>query len=191
MPSTTHRRRVVLSALLFATSITLAGCMTPPAPPVPAVTTQVETPVEAPVDIQATADGYVYTDEVVGYAVTFPGEPEIQQLATDGTNRPVNVVSFGDPSTLALLTHGEILDEPADLRSELLGWASGVNPESVQASGSEFKGLPSARADLIMSDGAEATMIVVGEGVRFIRLLAIGGTAEEREAFFGSFEPLD
>jgi hypothetical protein len=191
MQSTALRPRIVLSALLFATSIALAGCATLPAPPAPVETTPAETPTEAPVEIEATSDGYLYTDNVVGYTVTFPGEPEIQELVTDGTNRPVNVVSYGDPSTLALLTHGEILDEPADLRDELLGWASSVNPDSVQASGSEFKGLPSARADLIMSDGAEATMIVVGEGVRFIRLLAIGGTAEEREAFFDSFEPLD
>jgi hypothetical protein len=180
--------RISLGALLIAASIALVGCVTVPTPPAPVETAPSETPASA--ETPATAAGY-YEDDVVGYAVTFPGEPDVQLLATAGTNRPVNVVSYGDPSTLALLTHGEILDHPADLRSELLGWAGSVGPDSVQASSADLAGLAALRAELIMPDGTEATMIVAGEGVRFLRLLAIGGTAEERQEFVDSFELID
>jgi hypothetical protein len=180
---TTIRPRIAVSVLLFAASIALAGCVVVPTPPPPAETTPAETP--------AATDGYIYEDEVVGYAVTFPGEPGVQQLVPDGSNRTVDVVSYGHPSTLALLVHGENRDDPADLRSELLGWAASVSPESVQAGSAELAGLPALRAELILPDGSEATMIVVSEGVRFFRLLAIAGTAEDRQEFFDSFELLE
>jgi hypothetical protein len=171
--------RIVLTAVLIAASTTLAGCSTVTPPPSPAADTAA-TP--------ATATGYVYEDDPADYAVTFPGEPVIEPLAIHGTDRRANLVGYGDTSTIVYVSRGEIREFPVDLREELFGWLGSVASGQIGANSDELDGLPALRAEFSMNDGQEATTIVAGEGYRFYQLIAMGGTPEERQAFFDSFE---
>lgn len=134
-----------------------------------------------------TSAGYVYEDADAGYAVTFPDEPVVSQLQITGTDRTANLVSYGDPSTIAYLSRGEIRDVAPDLRSELFTYLGTVSTGQVGANSTELGGLPALQAEFVGPNGIEATTIVAGDGDHFYQLIAIEGTPEERQAFFDSF----
>lgn len=182
--ATSIRPRIAMTALLIAASIILAGCSTVTTPPAPAENTPASTP--------ATSDGYVYEDVKAGYAVTFPGEPEVGQLAIEGTDRTANLVGYLDAAgETTYISRGELRDFPADLRGELFGWLQSVNTTGqIGASSYELVGLSALRAEFAV-DGQDATTVVAGEGNRFFQLIAAGGTPEERQEFIDSFELLD
>ena len=54
----------------------------------------------------------------------------------------------------------------------------------------ELEGIPAYTADFVWSDGKDATIIMAGEGHTYYQLLVIGGTPEECENFFDTFELL-
>jgi hypothetical protein len=137
-----------------------------------------------------TSEGYVYEDADAGYAVTFPGEPDVETLQIEGSDRTANLVSYGS-STNGFLSRGEVRDSPIDLRSELFGWLEAVDAGQVGASSAELAGLPALQAEVVRDDGQEATTIVASDGDRFYQLIVIGATPEERQAFFDSFKLLE
>jgi hypothetical protein len=75
-----------------------------------------------------------------------------------------------------------------DLRGELFGWLQSVKTSGqIGASSYELVGLPALQAEFTMEGDQKAETIVASDGKRFYQLIAMGGTAEERQAFFDSF----
>jgi hypothetical protein len=183
LPATRIRSSLAMGALLLTASIALVGCGAVATPTSPSEDTTAETP--------SSAEGYVYEDAEAGYAVTFPGEPSVEKLEINGTDRFANLVGYADEvSGMYYITRGEIRDLPIDLRNELLGWLSSVETESVGASSAELDGLAGVRAELSMSNGEAATTVMAADGDRFYQLIVMGGEAEDRDAFLDSFETL-
>jgi hypothetical protein len=173
--------RIILSAVLIAALIAVVGCTAVPKLPSFAPETPAATP--------TTVAGYVYEDDAAAYAVTFPGEPFVEQLAIYGTDRFANLVGYGDPSTMFYISRGEIREFPVNLRNELFGWLGSVSLSGqIGANSDELDGLPALRAEFTTQGGEESTTIVASEGNRFYQLIVSGGTPEERQAFFDSFE---
>jgi len=183
-----RRARRALSALLIAASIALAGCGAAPDP------TTLPDPAEG---TPSAPSGYIYQDAVAGYAVTFPGEPTIQTVPGAGTDRTVDMaLHLSDPY---YMSRGEGTDEEVSmdflvkaLRNSVqsAGAAPADGTDNLAVTAIELEGLPAFTADLTMPDGGDATIVVAGEGNRFYQLVVIGGTPEERQAFFDSFELL-
>jgi hypothetical protein len=55
----------------------------------------------------------------------------------------------------------------------------------------EFEGMPALVSDVDGPDGRPATVVSAGDGHRLYELIVVGGTPEERQAFFDSFKLLD
>lgn len=183
--------RLAFGAVMIAASIALAGCgtVTPhaspttrtPAPPRPSPSASDFTLTPS------TSGGYVYKDALAGYAVSFPGQPDVRPLGISGTPRLGDIAFYGDPSTLALISRGEVRDSAPDLQGELFGWLQSIKTTgSVGASADELAGLPAAQGQFTEGNQQGQTM-VANDGDRFYQLIAIGGTAQERQAFFDSF----
>jgi hypothetical protein len=182
--------RIARSALLLAASIALAGCgsLTPSAPPE-------ETPTATP----TSSTGYVYEDADAGYAVTFPGEPEVQAGLADGSGGVVTIASYAisPPEPLFYMSQAiiEFEFDMADLPIILINSAraSGAVVEDGDITGIEsFQGLPAFISDVSMSDGTPGSVLVAGdvEGKVAYQLVVIGGSPETHRAFFDSFELL-
>lgn len=194
MWSTTVRSlgpRLALGAVIIAASIALVGCGTvtmhtthathTPATPRPSATPSHFTVTPS------TAGSDVYSDALAGYSVTFPGQPDVRPLEISGTHRLANIALYGDPTTIALVSRGEVRNSPPDLQGELFAWLQSIKTTgSVGASGGELYGLPDADAQF--TEGSQqGETIMLGDGKRFYQLIAVGGTAKERQAFFDSF----
>jgi hypothetical protein len=178
--------RIALSTLLIAASIALTGC---------SVLTPL-TPEQTPTETPTTSTGYVYEDTVTGYAVTFPGEPTLQTVPNAEVGS-VEVATYATaPNGIFYISRGA--ETPMEIqRGNLVnaintavqaGQAVPIDDAPVET---ELAGLPALTADVTMPDGVEATLIVAGEGNRFYQLTVIGGTPDDRQAFFDSFELLD
>jgi hypothetical protein len=140
---------------------------------------------------QSTSAGYVYKDALAGYAVTFPGEPDVKPLAINGTNRLANLAGYGDSST-TFISRGEVRDSPPDLRGELFAWVQSVETSGqIGASSDELAGLPSVHGVFTMTTGEDGETVVASDGNTFYQLIALGGTQAERQDFFDSFSLTD
>lgn len=183
-------RRMALSALIIAASIVLAGCAfpTPSAPPE-------ETPTATP----TSSTGYVYEDADAGYAITFPGEPEVQTGVDNGEGGVLAIASFVTSSAepIRYMSHGIIGFEfgMAELPIVLVNSAraSGAVVDDGAITAAEVQGLPAFIADVTMSDGTPGSVLMAGDVEAKIgyQLVVVGGTPDERQAFFDSFLLLD
>lgn len=176
------------TALGLAALIILTGCsLLPGSAPAPSPTG--ETP--------AGAAPFVYEDEVAGFAITFPGEPEVEgidgneegaQRATYTATPPEGVPFYTAGGTKASASEAD--PETFELiiaRMEATGFASDI----VDVTAVDLDGIEGRQAEFVVHDGNEASMILAGKGHSFYQLMVIGGTADERQAFFDTFELLD
>lgn len=180
------------AAVLIAASIALAGCGTPTPHASPTRSTRATPrPSATPSDFTLTfnsSDKSVYDDGLAGYSVTFPGQPGVHPLAISGTHRLANIAMYGDPTPLELIARGEARNSPPDLQGELFSWLQSIKTTGgIGASGGEFEGLPDAEAQFT-EDGLPGQTIMLSDGDRFYQLIALGGTAKDRQAFFDSFK---
>ena len=183
--------RLAVGAVLILASIALGGCGTGATHTSPSTSTS---PTPRPTVTASNftlaptlSAGVVYTDALTGYAVTFPGPPEVKPLAISGTHRLGNIAFYGDSSTIVLLARGEARDSAPNLQGELYSWVQGAKPTGViRASGDELAGLPAAQAQFPQGSQQVQT-IMANDGDRFYQLIASGGTAHQRKAFFDSY----
>ena len=186
---------VALGAALIVVFLGLAGCST--SEPSPAHKTAHAT--HAPTS-QDTTKGFIYKDAPSGYAVTFPQKPDVEPLANNETDQPANFVST-ELASVEFASIGQVLDHAPQLQSQLMGWVDSLNPSGqVNAGGYTLGGLDAVRAGFTTGDssaipsdlvGQPCEVVMAGDGNRFYQLVVIGGTADERQAFFDSFQRID
>jgi hypothetical protein len=196
--------RVALGASLFVAFLTLAGCSTTDPSsahkPAHAVHTPTSQKTASPYTIEDAAEGFIYQDALAGYAVTFPQRPDVEPLANNETDHGANFAS----TELALgefASIGQVLNKTPNLRAQLMGWVQSVNPSGqVSASSYTLGGLYAEQAQFTTGDGSAipsdlvgqpGQLVVAGDGHRFYELIAIGGTSDQRQAFFDSFKRID
>jgi hypothetical protein len=182
--------RIARSALIITASIALAGCALP-APSAPPAHTPSATP--------TSATDYVYEDADAGYAITFPGEPEVQAGVDTGDGGVLTIANYVTSSAepIRYMSQGIIEFEfgMAELPIILVNSAraSGAVVDDGAITGAEVQGLPAFIADVTMSDGTPGAVLMAGDVEADIgyQLVVIGGTSAERQAFFDSFLLLD
>ncbi|MCU1421201.1 MAG: hypothetical protein JWN36_852 [Microbacteriaceae bacterium] len=196
--------RVALGAALVVAFVTLAGCSTTAATPTHKPTHAESTPkpqkTPPSYTIEATTGGFVYKDAPSGYAVTFPQRPYVEPLAHNETDQLANYASVEETSS-ELVSIGQVLNKTPHLQAQLMGVVSSMNPSGqVSASSYTLGGLDAVQAQFttgsssaIPSDlvGQPAEIVVAGDGYHFYELVALGGTSDQRQAFFDSFKRTD
>src|SRR4051812_34930013 len=101
----TRASRLALGALILGATIAVAGCsaigsFAPPA----------TSPTASPMP---STDGFLYTDNPTGYAITFPAEPDVEQVDIYGQPQKANVATYADADTF-YLSRGEVQYRPID-----------------------------------------------------------------------------
>jgi hypothetical protein len=191
---------VALGAPLILAVLTLAGCSTPNPSPMLAPPTPTSQNTSSTYTIEETTEGFIYKDAPSGYAITFPQRPDVEPLANNQTDQPANFVSIALASS-QFVSIGQVLDREPNLRAQLMGFVQSLNPSGqVSASSYMLGGLDAAHAQFTTGDsralpsslvGQPGEVVVAGDGNRFYELVAIGGTSDQRQAFFDSFERID
>ncbi|MEO5534854.1 MAG: hypothetical protein ABIR17_06930 [Pseudolysinimonas sp.] len=186
--------RIALGAAFIVAFLTLAGCSTAAPSPSPTQTSA------SPYTIDDTTGGFAYTDALSGYAVTFPQQPDVEPLANNETDQPAYYAS-AELASGEFASTGQILNHTPNLQAQVMGMASSMNPSGqVSASSYTLGGLDAAHAEFtagssssIPSDlvGQPSEIVVAGDGNHFYALIALGGTSDERQAFFDSFKRID
>jgi len=192
--------RVALGAALIVAFLTLAGCSAPNLSPTQAPPTPTSQNTSSTYTIEETTEGFIYQDAPSGYAITFPQRPDVEPLANNETDQPANFVSV-ELESGEFASIGQVLDKEPNLRAQLMGFVQSLNPSGqVSASSYTLGGLEAAQAQFTTGDspslpsslvGQPGEVVVAGDGNRFYELVAIGGTADQRQAFFDSFERTD
>jgi hypothetical protein len=192
--------RVALGAALIVAFLTLAGCSVPNSSPTQAPPTPTSENTSSTYTIEETTEGFIYQDASSGYTITFPQRPDVEPLANNETDEPANFVSV-ELASGEFASIGQVLTHEPDLRAQLMGFVQSLNPSGqVSASSYTLGGLDAAQAQFTTGDspslpsslvGQPGEVVVAGDGNRFYELVAIGGTAEQRQAFFDSFERID
>jgi hypothetical protein len=197
--------RVALGAALIVMFLTLAGCSaTDPSPTHKPTHAAVHTPTSQksadPYTVEDATGGFIFTDSLSGYAVTFPQRPDVEPLSNNETDQPANFAS-ADLMSGEFAATGEVLDKTPNLRAQLMGYVDSMNPAGqVSASSYTLGGLDADQAQFTTGSdsgipsnlvGLPAELVVAGDGNHFYQLIAIGGTAGQREAFFDSFKRID
>jgi hypothetical protein len=145
--------------------------------------------------------GFIYKDAVSGYAVTFPQRPDVEPLANNETDQAANFASFSDLMSTEFASTGQVLNKTPNLQAQLMGVVSSMNPSGqIGASSYTLGGLDAAQAQFTTGSssqipsylvGQPAEIVVAGDGNRFYELFALGGTSDQRQAFFDSFKRID
>ncbi len=198
--------RAALGAALIVIFLTLAGCSTTDPssqtrePAHAAAHTPTSQKSASPYTVEDVTGGFIFKDALSGYAVTFPKRPDVEPLANNESDQPANFAS-ADLMPGEFASTGEVLDKTPNLRAQLMGFVESLNPSGqVSASSYTLDGLEAAQAQFttgkasgIPSDGVglRGELVVAGDGNRFYQLIAIGGTADQRQAFFDSFKRID
>jgi len=96
---------------------------------------------------------------------------------------------------------GQVLDKTPELRSQLMGFVQSLNPTGqINASSYTLGGLDAVWAEFTTGDtpaipsdlvGQAGETVMAGDGNNFYQLVAIGGSSDQRQAFFDSFERID
>lgn len=196
--------RLASSVLLIAAALLLAACsanaLTTHATHKSAHTgsTPRPTATASHYTTQGTHEGWIYKDELAGYTVTFPNEPDVKPLAINGTDRLANFAYCTDQISNEYIARGEVRDSPPDLRGELFGWLQSVKTSGqIGASSYQLDNLSGARAEFTVGSdqggpgsltGAQGETVVASDGQHFYQLIAIGGTSDQRQVFFDSFK---
>lgn len=196
--------RVALGAALILAFLTLAGCSTtnPSSTHKPdhAPHTPTSQNTSSTYTIEETTEGFIYKDAPSGYAVTFPQRPQVEPLANNESDQAANYAS-AEVTSGEFVSIGQVLNKTPNLQAQLMGVVSSMNPSGqVDASSYTLGGLEGAQAQFttgssstIPSDlvGLPAEVVVAGDGNRYYDLLALGGTSDQRQAFFDSFKRTD
>lgn len=151
--------------------------------------------------IEETTGGFIYTDVPSGYAVTFPQRPDVEPLSSNSaSDQPANYV-FADITSGEFVSIGQVIDKTPELRSQLMGFVQSLNPSGqLNASSYTLGGLDAVWAEFTTGDssgipsnlaGQPCETVMAGDGHNFYHLVAIGGSSDERQAFFDSFKRID
>ena len=194
---------VAFGAVLIVALLAMAGCGTTAASSTHSPTPSEETPTSpgSSYTIEDTPAGFVYQDATSGYTVTFPQRPEVAPLAHNVSDQDAYYVSSSDQVSSQFVSIGQVLDKTPNLRAQVLGAAQSLNPSGqISAASYTLGGLDAAQAQFTTGEsqampsylvGQPAEVVVAGDGNRFYELIAIGGTSEQRQAFFDSFKRID
>ncbi|MEO8095737.1 MAG: hypothetical protein ABI632_12520 [Pseudolysinimonas sp.] len=182
------------------TVLTLAGCGTTPASSTHSPTAS-PTPQDSSYTIENTPAGFVYQDASSGYAVTFPQQPDVAPLANNESGQDAFYVSSSDQTSNQFVSTGQVLDKTPNLRAQLVGVVQSLNPSGqINASSYTLGGLDAVQAQFTTGEsqampsylvGQPGEIVLAGDGNRFYELLALGGTPDQRQAFFDSFKRID
>jgi len=191
--------RAAFGAALMVALLTLAGCsligLSPNHKPVDASRTPSPQSTST-YSIEATTGGFIYQDAPSGYAVTFPQRPDVAPLAHNETDQPANFVSAQLTSS-EFASIGQVLNKTPQLRSQLMGWVQSLNPTGQVNASYTLGGLDAVWAEFTTGDsaaipsdlvGQPGETVMAGDGDNFYQLVAIGGTSDQRRAFFDSFK---
>ena len=199
-----RRSHVTIVAGLVVASLILAGCST-------IVPSLIHSPVEvspAPTPLQdassytidETSGGFIYKDVPSGYAVNFPQRPNVDPLSNNVSDQPAYFASAELPSSM-FASIGQVLDKAPELRSQLMGYVGSLNPTGqINASSYTLGGLDAVWAEFTTGDspaipsnrvGQLGETVMAGDGHNFYQLIAIGGSADQRQAFFDSFKRIE
>lgn len=195
--------RVAIVAALVGAFLLLAGCGTDPSPTGSALESS-PTPVpqedESSYTIDETTGGFLYTDVPAGYAVTFPQRPTVEPLSNNDTDQPANFAAAESTSS-EFASIGQVLDKQPQLRNQLMGFVQSLNPTGqVNASSYTLGGLDAVWAEFTTGEsaglpssfvGQQGETVMAGDGNNFYQLVAIGGSSDQRQAFFDSFERIE
>jgi hypothetical protein len=197
-----RRLHLAFGAMFIVAVLTLAGCGTTPASSRHSPTAS-ETPTsqDTGYTVEDTPAGFVYQEAASGYALTFPQRPDVAPLANNQADQDAYYVSSSDQESNQFISIGQVLDKTPNLRAQVLGAAQSLNPSGqVSATSYTLGGLDAAQAQFTTGEGQgmpsylvgqPAEIVVAGDGNRFYELIAIGGTSDQRQAFFDSFERID
>jgi hypothetical protein len=197
--------RAALGVVLVVAFLTLTGCSTTAASPIPKPAHAGSTPTPQKTashfTIWYTAEGFNYKDALSGYAVTFPHHPDVEPLAMNQTDHLANFASFSDQTSNEFASTGEVLNKTPNLQAQLMGVVSSMNPSGqIGASSYTLGGLDAARAEFTTGDNAAIPSFLVGQpgeivvasdGNLFYQLIALGGTSDQRQVFFDSFKRIE
>jgi hypothetical protein len=203
--SGSHGSRTALGAALGVMFLTLAGCSaTVPSPTHKPAHAAAHTPTSqksaSPYTVEDATTGFIFKDALSGYAVTFPQRPDVEPLANNEADQAAYVASaYVKPGEFDSI--GQVLNKTPNLRAQLMGFVQSLNPSGqVSASSYTLGGLDADQAQFttgkapgIPSNGVglPGELVVAGDGDHFYELIAIGGTSEQRQAFFDSFKRID
>ena len=194
---------VAFGAVLIVALLAMAGCGTTAASSThsPTPSDETPTPQDSSYTIEDTPAGFVYQDATSGYALTFPQRPDVAPLANNQSDQDAYYVSSSDQVSNQFVSIGQVLDKTPNLRAQVLGAAQSLNPSGqVSAASYTLGGLDAAQAQFTTGEsqgmpsylvGQPAEIVVAGDGNRFYELIAIGGTSDQRQAFFDSFKRID
>jgi hypothetical protein len=193
-----HRgSRVALGAALIVTFLTLAGCSTTDLTPTHTPTSHKSAP---PYTVEDSTGGFIYREALSGYAVTFPQRPDVEPLEDNEFDKPAYYVS-ADLASGYFVSIGQVINKTPNLRAQLMGDVSSMNPSGqITANSYTLGGLDADQAQFTTGkvsgmpsnlDGLPAELVVAGDGHHFYNLTAIGGTSDQRQAFFDSFKRID
>ena len=196
--------RVALGAALIVAFLTLAGCSTTAATPThkPAHAESTPTPQKtaSSYTIEDTTGGFVFKDAPSGYAFTFPQRPDVAPLAKNETDQVANYASV-EVTSGEFASTGQVINKTPNLQAQLMGVVSSMNPSGqISASSYTLGGLDAAQAQFTTGSssaipsnlvGQPAEIVVAGDGNHFYELVALGGTSDQRQAFFDSFKRID
>jgi hypothetical protein len=207
MRSTTRGNRgsrVALVAALVVAFVTLAGCSSTDPSPTHHAAQASHTPAPqktaSSYAIEDAAEGFIYKDAPSGYAVTFSQRPDVEPLSNNESDLPANFVSVETASS-EFASIGQVLNKTPQLRNQLMGWVQSLNPTGqVNASSYTLGGLDAVWAEFTPGDGSgipsqlvgqPGETVMAGDGDNFYQLVAIGDSADQRHAFFDSFQRID
>jgi hypothetical protein len=197
--------RAALGVTLIVTFVALTGCSSPDRSSTHESShTAAHTPSSqksaSPYTVEGATGGFIYKDALSGYAVTFPQRPDVEPLSDNESDQPAYYVSANLASGY-FLSIGQVIDKTPNLRAQLMGDVSSLNPSGqVSASSYMLGGLDADQAQFTTGkvsgmpsnlDGLPAELVVAADGHHFYNLTAIGGTADQRQAFFDSFKRID
>jgi hypothetical protein len=197
--------RAALGAALIVMFLTLAGCSTTdPSPAHKPAHAATHTPTSqksaSPYTVEDSTGGFIYREALSGYAVTFPQRPDVEPLEGNEFDQPAYYVS-ADLASGYFVSIGQVINKTPNLRAQLMGDVSSMNPSGqITASSYTLGGLDADQAQFTTGkvsgmpsnlDGLPAELVVAGDGHHFYNLTAIGGTAAQRQAFFDSFKRID
>lgn len=153
-----------------------------------------------PYTVEDVTGGFTYSDAIAGYAITFPERPDVEPLANNESDTPAYFVS-AELGSGEFASTGQVLDHVPNLRAQLMGVSSSMSPDGAISAGSyTLGGLDADEAQFTTGKGGgipsnlvglPAELVVAGDGDNYYELIAIGGTAAQRQAFFDSFKRID
>ncbi|HTL42439.1 MAG TPA: hypothetical protein VL294_13290 [Pseudolysinimonas sp.] len=196
--------RVTIAAALAAAFLILAGCSAtdPSATHSPVAGSPIPAPQQdgSSYTIDETSGGFIYTDVPSGYVVTFPQRPTVQPLSNNDTDQPANFAAAESTSS-EFASIGQVLNKTPELRNQLMGFVQSLNPTGqVNASSYTLGGLDAVWAEFTTGEspglpssfvGQQGETVMAGDGHNFYQLVAIGGSADQRQAFFDSFKRIE